>query len=106
VTLTPTELAFVYDALTEAADYFDGRADADGNPDGTYTPNEEMSLLHTIESAMGCFPAGSVPPLLKHATTPESEALAGRLQPTPEYEYEDRYETQFLPPRPRDDIPF
>lgn len=39
------------EALTQSAEYFEGRADADGDSEGFY-PNEEMRLLTLCEEAL------------------------------------------------------
>ena len=44
-------LALAQEALTEAEEYFDDRADADCGQDG-YIPNEEMKHLCSIRNAL------------------------------------------------------
>jgi len=45
----------IVEALAQAAEYFDNRADADGDSEG-FHPNEEMKLQMLCESALEVLP--------------------------------------------------
>jgi hypothetical protein len=53
--LTPRQLERIIDALSLAEEYFDQRADADGDSEGFY-PNEEMYLRQVCADALLAFP--------------------------------------------------
>ena len=53
--LSRAELGDIIEALTQACEYFDNRADCDCDQDG-FVPNREMRLMQLCESALEVLP--------------------------------------------------